>query len=441
MSFSILHPLGVASFHRAKSLGSRCIWLIPVILVCVNPVNAAPASTTDGVWANWVLQQVNSHPQVTAAKQTMKGALQSADAKTQPIYNPTLDTQYEHEGDDNNYLVGVSQSVDWWDKRSTYQQQAHFSRVVAEQTYHKQVQYQAAHSLKTLIRWRSAKQQADISLQLEEQLDTLIELVSKRQSSGDLGEIDAQLVYLSLSGRLNETASAQAQLRKVTEQVYESMPAFNEQHQPIPQTFWTLGKGKQNTSVELAEAVDSHPEVVTAKAQWQLMQQGVELAKRQAKADPTFSLGGGKSNGENVVALSVSIPLFVRNNFAGQTDAAVSNSLAAKATYASLKRKKRHGIKGTRAALNEYQQRYQRWLSVVKDRVERSEVLLNKQWRSGDLSTTEFLLALEQRSKGLIAGIELRTSAHLAQIDWLLQTGQLIHILDGFATNAAANKE
>ncbi len=41
------------------------------------------------------------------------------------------------------------------------------------------------------------------------------------------------------------------------------------------------------------------------------------------------------------------------------------------------------------------------------------------------MSTTEYLLALQQRADGLVAGIELETQFQLARIDWLFQTGQL----------------
>ena len=51
--------------------------------------------------------------------------------------------------------------------------------------------------------------------------------------------------------------------------------------------------------------------------------------------------------------------------------------------------------------------------------------LLHKQWQSGDISTTEYLLALQQRAEGLNAGIELQSQYQLSQIDWLLQVGQV----------------
>ena len=438
MIFS-MQAYGCAAVLRRATLRVSRLFLLAFSLGIFSSIfssifiSSAMASSDDAAWAEWLLRQVNAHSQVTAAKEGLASALQSAEAQSRPLYNPTLDSEFEQEGSESNYQVGISQSVDWWDKQAVRQLRADFSQIVARQRYHQQIQDNTASTLKALVEWHSAKQQADISLQQETQLDTLIKLVAQRQTAGDLGEIDAELAYLSLSQRLNESAKAQAQVKIVTENVAQLLPKLNAQYELVPEAFWQQNASLKSSGAEIEQLVDRHPQVAAAKAQWQVMQQAATLAGKQAKADPTFGVSAGQSNGESIVALSVSIPLFVRNDFDAQTRAAYSQALAAKADYATVRNQKLHRIKGTRAALDEYQKRYQRWLSVMKDRLERSELLLNKQWRSGDLSTTEFLQALQLRSEGLIAGIELRTSVHLAQIDWLAQTGQLIHGLNTLA--------
>ena len=51
--------------------------------------------------------------------------------------------------------------------------------------------------------------------------------------------------------------------------------------------------------------------------------------------------------------------------------------------------------------------------------------LLQKQWKVGDISTTEYLLTLQQRTEGLLAGIELEQEYQFALIQLLLDTAQL----------------
>jgi len=88
-------------------------------------------------------------------------------------------------------------------------------------------------------------------------------------------------------------------------------------------------------------------------------------------------------------------------------------------------RKQRFAIQSSTDTLITYQKNYQRWQQLMDGRGKRSGDLLQKQWQSGDVSTTEYLLALQQRAEGLNAGIELQSQFQLSQIDWLLQVGQI----------------
>ena len=51
--------------------------------------------------------------------------------------------------------------------------------------------------------------------------------------------------------------------------------------------------------------------------------------------------------------------------------------------------------------------------------------LLNKRWEAGDINTSDYLLALNQRAEGLQAGIQLEKQFKLAEISFVLSMGQL----------------
>ena len=123
------------------------------------------------------------------------------------------------------------------------------------------------------------------------------------------------------------------------------------------------------------------------------------------------------------------MPLNVRNNFTAEVRAANQEALSAEAQYRAIRRKQQFAIESSRATLGEFQQRFERLKTLMRGRGERSENLLAKQWSSGDMSTTEYLLALQQRTEGLVAGIELQTQFQLARVNWLLQSGQLNTVL------------
>ena len=66
----------------------------------------------------------------------------------------------------------------------------------------------------------------------------------------------------------------------------------------------------------------------------------------------------------------------------------------------------------------------------MQSRGESAETLLEAQWQSGDITTTEYLLGLQQLNDGLSAGIELMTQYEITQIQFLLDSGQIIPVPD-----------
>ncbi len=130
-----------------------------------------------------------------------------------------------------------------------------------------------------------------------------------------------------------------------------------------------------------------------------------------------------------MLGVTFSMPLNIRNNYSAQARAANQQAIAAEANFRSVMRKQRFAIQSSTDTLITYQKNYQRWQQLMNGRGKRSGDLLQKQWQSGDVSTTEYLLALQQRAEGLNAGIELQSQFQLSQIDWLLQVGQINAVL------------
>lgn len=394
------------------AMGCLCALCLPGLAFAAPP---------DASWEFWMQNQISLHPEVIAAKEKMNAAISLAEGRERPLYNPELATEYDREGKDNNYRIGVNQTIDLWDKGGARKQQARFTRTAAQQIFELTLQQTTAEAMQALIAWQAASQQAELAQKQERQMDTLLDLVKARQLAGDLGQVDAELTYFSLSQRLKETAQAQAALRKAEARLHELLPDWSPERAQIHEEFWSANMNQ----IQADQWRDDYPAVVAAKAEWQALQESVELSRRDAKADPTIGINAGESGEESVVGLTFSIPLHIRNNFSSEVLAASQEASSAKARYQAIRRKQQFTIEGTQAALQEYQQRFERWQDLMQGRGERSGQLLEKLWRSGDMSTTEYLLAMQQRTEGLIAGIELRSQFQSARVDWLFQTGQL----------------
>ena len=133
-----------------------------------------------------------------------------------------------------------------------------------------------------------------------------------------------------------------------------------------------------------------------------------------------------RDGGENLVGLTFSIPLNVRNNYSAETRAANRRALEAEARFQALYRKRQYDLAGARASWKRYDKQLRRWKELSQGRVQRSADLLEKQWQVGDLSTSEYLQALGQRAESLKTGIELEKQAQLGLIELLSQSGELI---------------
>lgn len=368
----------------------------------------------------WLTEQVSKHPQVIAAKQAMDSTLTTADSFELPLYNPVIGSNYDSEGQDDIYSIGISQTIDRTDKRGSRTEQAVYSRISAKQNYAFIIQQKKAEVLNVLINYQATQKRAALASEQEQQLENLLEIVKKRSASGDLGQLDTELAYLSLSQRFGQTARVQAQLKRVEAQIRELLPDWPEQNLELETSQW-----QKFYQLDAQIAVENHPMVQAAKAQWQVAEMVAEVAAKNKKADPTIGVSAGQINNDGLLSLSFSMPLNVRNDFSLAYKAANQQSLSAESNYQAVKRKQYYAILASQQALNEYKKRFDKWQNLMQGRAKDSENLLQRQWNVGDISTTQYLLTLQQRTEGLLAGIELEQEYQSALIQLLLDTAQL----------------
>jgi len=377
------------------------------------------AQSTD--FQRWMVSQIQQHPDIIAAREQLLGSRASADAVGQPLYNPELSTALERNGEEDNYSVGVQQTIDWWDRQGARQQQAGYMRVAAETQYRQLLLEKYAEVIRALVEWRSASRAAAIAQAQKKQLDILLELVEKRQRAGDLGSIDAELTFLSLSQQLAQLAEVEVSLQQAEIRVHELLPQWTPERGGISEDFWPV-----TPDFVTEQSLLQYPAVASARAVWQSLKEEAEAVQRSARASPTIGLNAGRDSGENLLGLTLNIPLNVRNNFSAETRAAVRTALEAEARFQAIYRKQRFAWQAAQAAWQRYEQQHRRWRELVQGRLENSAELLQRQWRSGDLSTTNYLLALNQRAESLLAGITLEKQTRLTLTDVLLQSGRLM---------------
>lgn len=398
------------------SLLSGCsLWLL---------VSSSAVAVEATEWALWINRQIGQHPEIQAAQQELNASLSSGAARRQPLYNPEIETSFEREGQQENYSVGLRQTLDLWDKQGRRSDQVGFMETIAKQTFTQRYNRQLLNTIKALLEWSSAKERYVLAEQQERQLDELIALAQKRQQAGDLGAIDVELSMLSLSQKLNDTASAIAAFKSAETAVRSLLPEWSPSKGGVPEAFW-LKAASELEQKGTDRLVEEHPAVVRAKAFWKFQLLQAELAKLAAKSEVTVGVTAGRNGEEKLVGFNLSMPLNIRNNFSDDKKAAMQSAFAAESDYLSRRRSQRFDLIGSAVVVEQYQKQLTRWRGLMARSRDESKQLLNRQWRTGDLSTGDYLRALQQRADGLEAGIDLQYQFRLALLKRLQSAGQL----------------
>ena len=392
--------------------------------IAVHAASASKATTVPAASPSWLMQQINKSPEVIAAKESMNAVFSLTEGQKKALYNPEIATNFAREGKFNNFTVGINQTIDLWNKREQRSTQADLQLAQAKQIFHYLIQEKTAQALQALVNYQNAQMQAKIANEKEQQLGTLLNLVAKRQQAGDVSQVDAELTFLSLSQTLNTSAQTQALLAKTKAKIIELLPDWTNSQYILPGQGIAIERYKID-ELTSKQWLNQHPLVQVAKLQWQISKSRATQALLATKADPTLGINAGKTDGDNALGLSFSMPLNVRNNFSSEARAANQQAIAAESQLQAVLRKQKFAIQATTDSVLAYKKHYQRWQKLMQGRDKRIADLLQKQWQSGDINTTEYLLALQQRAEGLLAGIELQSQFKLSQIDWLLSIGQV----------------
>jgi len=405
-----------------KRLAFVCLLITCIALAVPSIVNA---SINEISWQVQFKQQVLQHPSIVAVKEKMNAAESIFGGSNKPIYNPEISTDVEREGDSNNYRIGIAQAFDWQDKIAERKTLAAFKLQAAKASYQLAVQTKFADTLSALVSWQAASEQAVLAREQEAQLDTMLAWVDERQKSGDVGQIDAELTVLGLTQRLVVTVSAEATLKKIKAIVDAALPGLANNQRLIPEAFWmrVINMSVNVDSMSELRWLEGHPAVLIEKTEWKISKSLAIQVKQDAKANPTIGFSAGQTGDDNVFGLSFSLPLNIRNNYSAELKAARQETLSMEAKYYATRRQQQRLMESSLSVLRVYQSRMHRWRQLMSGRGERGGELINQQWRSGDLSTPEYLLVMQQLSESLSAGVELEKQFKLARIDWLLQTG------------------
>ncbi len=395
----------------------RKLFCLGVLFSIIPLVHSATLKEPDRL-IDIVKEAVILHPLVQAASEKLNQASADARANRQPIYNPALSIDYESNIDDIS-TIGISQTIDWSDKRESLQKIGMQNKAAAEAEYIVTQQKVAASFLKKINQFQSSEQASAINSQQISILEKFLEIAKLRFKAGDISQIDLDLVLLAAGEvRMN---SAKIQADYFTAET-ELSAFLNFKKVFIPEIPLQIIQ-VDNTPVEQLLANHFLLKQLRLRSQAALAQ--IKLANRSKSADPTVSFNAGKEGDESIYNVGFSIPLFVRNNFNAQVDSAIANAAAVEQQYKNSYRQVLVAVKSSRKNLQLTYDAYQKWIGESQLGLQQRSQLLQKLWKSGDLSTADYLVQIQQTLNTQISVIQLKAQVIDAWVDYLLASGNI----------------
>tara|TARA_R110000868_G_scaffold348061_1_gene608999 strand:+ start:459 stop:1643 length:1185 start_codon:yes stop_codon:yes gene_type:complete len=373
---------------------------------------------------HFIQDVLESNPAIQAAKTNILAAKARQSALGKPLYNPELIAEKEN-AIDNTELLGINQTIDWTNKRGAREQVGAANVLLAQAEFDSFQQRLISDTLSALANYQFQSNAVVLAKKRVALLEKFVTLTRRRYESGDIARVNldlAQLAYSeSVAQQANEESKANHALQKL-----RAVTGLRQARWPrLPEKLPRLSIKK----IDIEKTLRNLPVVGIFNQQYQAAHARIKLAERNRYPDPTIGVQGGRNYGQSesrkLFGLTLSIPLFVRNSYGAEVDAANYD-----ATEADSKRE--NIIREMRAELISSAERYQylynatsKWQHATGKPLGDGIVLIERLWKAGEMNSTDYLVQIKQRVDSEIAGVELRGRAWDAWIDWLRVSGKV----------------
>ncbi len=359
------------------------------------------------------------HPVVHSAQAAIKAARARGTAANKPLYNPELELDGERTGSNAAY-IGMSQSIDWGNKREANTSVAASETLAAEANIAATRQRVAAEVLSALANFQSFQEMRLLAQQRSRFMQRFSQATANRLAAGDIGQLDAALARVAYTEALlqetkiaAEVAAGQAALRAASSLTLKKWPSLPRDIPPKPSL-----KNKESVLASLPELVLLHARSQAAKAR-------ITLAQAERKADPTFGIRGGVDDSDGLIGINLSIPLFVRNSFTAEVEAASQTALQEEAAFYNARQRAEAHLGGSFERYRLMFDAWQVWQETGQSALREQMQLLERMWEAGELGASEYLIQAKLNVDAQEAAVDLATQAWLAWVEWLAASGQV----------------
>jgi len=391
--------------------------LISTAFSAITQSYAATASDSEKL-ISIVNQVLEEHPLIMMQQQKLKQAEATLEANSQPLYNPELSADFESNVEDIK-TIGLSQTIDWSDKRGAQSLIGTQKKQIAVSEYSLTRHKVLAEILSNISNYQTTLKATQLNNELISMLNKFIKIARRRHQVGDISQIELDLALL-VAGKIKMQS---ANIKSKHYRAKSSLQMLlNTERLSIPEI--SIDRLKVD-DVAIDKLLELHPKIVQLRLETQVSRARISLAKRMGAADPTFSLNAGKEGNEKIYSLGFSMPLMVRNSYKAEVDSARANSLSIEENYKNSYRILSVEAKSSREALLFNLEAYQDWIKLSQSGLNHRSIILQNLWDAGDLSTTDYLIQMQETIEAQIAAVQLKSDLIESWINYLLSSGQI----------------
>ncbi len=382
--------------------------------------DVASSSVANRAVAEFVRTAVEGNPGVQAAHFAVTASMALESASTRALYNPELELGFE-DTEVTTRTIGLSQSIDWRDKRSARSALARAERLSVEAEYLLVRQAITLELLGGLAAYQTGLERKALATERSRLLEEFVELAKQRFDQGDISQVEYHLATLTFADASMKRATAATDFADGRQQV-NNLVAYGS---PVQWPMLDTQLPMLSTSGSTQSLLLALPEVQAAQRKVEAARAVVALRKREKHLDPGISLTAGEEGGETLLGVTLSIPLPIRNNFSDEVRAA--NELLHQAQQSADDVLRRAHARLINAA-ERYQiafSAWQDWQRFGQPSLQQHSQLLRQLWQLNELSTVEYLVQINQSLDSQDSALDLRQALWRAWFEHLGASGQV----------------
>ena len=394
-------------------------------------VTAAESTAASPALTQFARNALQDNPRVQAASAAVDASRARQTAAGKALYNPELELDTE-KTDVRTETVGISQTIDWGDQRGARTEVAQYENKAVLALF-QFVRQDLSNQLVTgLGEYHTSKQLNVLAQRKSELMKDFAQLASDRYKAGDLSQVELDLAQLAANEallQLAETSNAVAQslqsLYAITGSATNEWPSLPEQLPPL-----------DFNAVDVDATLRRLPGFLQAQASMSASRARVKVANSETTANPTIGLRAGREGSSSLTGLTLSMPLFVRNNFQAEVTAASADAIETERQAEHAWRVSNARLISSAKTYSVTRKAWQQWLATGKTPLQRRITLLKRLWKTGELSTTDYLVQLRQTLDTQAAAVSLQGQLWQSWSGWLAASGNTTNWL-GLETSPA----